>query len=734
MKLDRERWILAATVVAGFLCTWVGTPSGVSGQEADRKEYGDKVRETYNFRFGKDQPFIPGTMQVEGNDFVQPGAFPDPSYCAHCHQEAYHQWRQALHSNAFRTPFYRASVNILINTKGIEFARHCDSCHNPIAVLAGGLTEDSKVDRKMDQNGLACATCHSIQKLQSIKGNGGFVMGIPSVMVDEKGNRIPGEVPYEEIYKHPERHSQAVMQSFYRTPEFCGACHKANLPNPLNDYKFIRAFTAYDEWQSSKFSRRNPLTFYTGDFTTCQGCHMKRAPNDLPDYGAKNGTFASHRWLAGNTAVPFYYGFDEQLEKTIAFLKSGTFLNVDIVALKKANEEKMIAPLGSVPFSLEPNNLVEALVVIQNKNIGHSLIPEVRDLYEAWVEFTVQDNAGKDLYHSGFLKPDGSLDPRAHSFTNRPVNTEGQFVDNHKVWTIHSVAYDNSVQAGRSALVRYQFRIPADIKGSIKITARVNYRHFRQSYLDNVFGPDHPAYPVVEIASRTRILNIGNNDPVKPDPGDNPDWMRWNNLGIGYLDQLQYPDAIQAFNEVVKLRPDYADGYTNIALTEIQWEKYGSARASIERALALSPNSARALYYDALLERRAGHSDAEIADLVEVVRQYPDSRDARRELGISYYQQHKDEEAMQQFNELQRIDPDDLAAHYNLSILYRRAGMHDKAAEQQALFVTKKFDPGAPTYSLDFLRKHPEISTESVPWHMHTDGVHDMKDPIAGAQ
>jgi Flp pilus assembly protein TadD len=733
MKLNKGRFLVAA-VVAGFLCMLVGTASGGFGQEADRKQYADKVRESYNFRFGKDQPFIPGTMRVEGGDFVQPGAFPNPTYCAHCHQEAYHQWRQALHSNAFRTPFYRASVNILINTKGIEFARHCDSCHNPVAVLAGGLTQDSKVDRKMDQDGLSCATCHSIQKLQSIKGNGGFVMGIPSVMVDEKGNRIAGEVPYEEIMKHPERHSQALMQSFYRTPEFCGACHKANLPNPLNDYKFIRAFTAYDEWQSSKFSKRNPLTFYQGDFTTCQGCHMKRAPNDLPDYGAKNGTFASHRWLAGNTAVPFYYGFDEQLEKTIAFLKSGSFLNVDIVALKKANEEKIIAPLGSVPISLEPNNLVEALVVIQNKNIGHSLIPEVRDLYEAWVEFTVQDGAGKDLYHSGFLKPDGSLDPRAHSFTNRPVNTDGQFVDNHKVWTIHSVAYDNSVQAGRSALVRYQFRIPADIEGPIKVTARVNYRHFRQSYLDNVFGPDHPAYPVVEIASRTRVLNIGSNDPVKPDPGDNPDWMRWNNLGIGYLDQLQYADAIQAFNEVVKLRPDYADGYTNIALTEIQWEKYGSARASIERALLLSPNNARALYYAALLERRAGHPDAEVADLLEVVRQYPDSRDARRELGISYYQLHNYDEAMREFVELQRIDPDDLAAHYNLSILYRRAGMQDKAAEQQALFVTKKFDPGAPTYSLDFLREHPEISTESVPWHMHTDEVHDMKDPIAGAQ
>jgi Tfp pilus assembly protein PilF len=700
--------------------------------DQDRKQYADKVRQSYNFRFGKDSLFIPGTLKVDGDDFVQPGAFPDAAYCAHCHQEAYSQWRQALHSNAFRTPFYRASVNILINTKGIEFARHCDSCHNPIAVMAGGLTEDSKVDRKMDQDGLTCATCHSIQKLQSIKGNGGFVMGIPSVMVDEKGNRIPGEVPYQEILDHTDRHSQAVMQSFYRTPEFCGACHKANLPAPLNDYKFIRAFTAYDEWQNSKFSKRNPLTFYSGDFTTCQNCHMKRAANVLPDYGAKNGTFASHRWLAGNTAVPFYYGFDEQLEKTVAFLRAGNFLNVDIVGLKKAGDEKFIAPLGSVPFSLEPNNVVEAFVVIQNKNIGHSLIPEVRDLYEAWMEFDVQDSSGKDIYHSGFLKPDGSLDERAHSFTNRPVNLQGEFVDNHKVWTIHSVAYDNSVQAGRSVLVRYQFRLPADIKGPVKITAKVNYRHLRQSYLNNVFGPDHPAYPVVEIASRTRTLNIGNNEPVQADAGDNPDWMRWNNLGIGYLDQLQYADAINAFNEVVKLRPDYADGYTNIAVTEIEWEKYGSARAGIDKALALSPKNARALYYAALLERRAGHSDAEIADLLEVVRQYPDSRDARRELGISYYQQHKNDEAMEQFIQLQRIDPDDLAAHYNLSILYRRAGMKDKAGEQQAQFVTKKFDPGAPTYSLDFLRKHPEISTESVPWHMHTDEVHDMGEPVPG--
>jgi tetratricopeptide (TPR) repeat protein len=730
MKSRIGRIIVAATA---FIVVFTGTArvaiQAQSGGDGKDENYSDEIRKSYNFLFEKDNFSLPGNAATEDNQFIQPGAFPPAEYCGHCHEEAYRQWRQALHSNSFRTPFYRASVNILIRTKGIEFSRHCDSCHNPIAVVSGGLTKDSHVDRSFDGDGLTCTVCHSIQNLQSTSGNGGYVLGVPAVMVDENGKRIPGEVPFGEILEHPERHSKAVMQSFYRTPEFCAACHKANLPNPLNEYKFIRAFTVYDEWQNSKFSQRNPLTFYKSDFVKCQNCHMPRAAPTLHDYGAKNGMFASHRWVAGNTAVPFYYGFDEQLQKTIEFLQSGKFLNVDIFALKRSGDDHLIAPLGSVPFQLASNDVVDAYVVVQNKNIGHSLIPEVRDLYEAWVEVTVKDAAGRDIYHSGFLQPDGLLDKRAHSFTNRPVNLSGEFVDNHKVWTIHSLAYDNSIQSGRSALVRYEFRIPPDAKGPLRISAQVNYRHLRQSYLNNVFGADHPLYPVIEIVSRTRELNLGTNQPTPAAATDNEDWMRWNNLGIGFLDQLQYSDAVDAFEHVLKLRPDYDDGYVNVGLTYIEWEKYSLARPALEKALQLHPDYARALYYLALVERREAHPEAEVTDLQKVVEQYPQSRDARRELGIAYYQQHRTDDAMAQFEALQAIDPDDLAAHYNLAILYRRKGRKAEAAAQAALYATKSVDPGAPTYSLDYLRKHPEISTESVPWHMHTDlqpGVADV--------
>src|SRR5215469_5586679 len=76
-----------------------------SDPSVERYNYSQKIWQTYNFRFAKDNLSLPGNAAIEGNEFIQPGAFPKAEYCGHCHREAYHQWRQALHSNSFRTPF-----------------------------------------------------------------------------------------------------------------------------------------------------------------------------------------------------------------------------------------------------------------------------------------------------------------------------------------------------------------------------------------------------------------------------------------------------------------------------------------------------------------------------------------------------------------------------------------------------------------------------------------------------
>jgi tetratricopeptide (TPR) repeat protein len=212
--------------------------------------------------------------------------------------------------------------------------------------------------------------------------------------------------------------------------------------------------------------------------------------------------------------------------------------------------------------------------------------------------------------------------------------------------------------------------------------------------------------------------------------------MRWNNLGIACLNLgtgsgwgpvpvEEYAQAIDAFSHVVQLRPRYTDGYTNLALTYLQIGKLENAAHELKTALSLSPQNARALYYRGLIEERASHDAQAMFDLRAVVARFPQCRDARRELGTVELKERQYDDALLQFKELQKIDPDDLAAHFNLATLYRRLGMTAEASREESLYEAEKPDPAAPGYSLDFLRKHPEMEREILPWHVHSDDQTD---------
>jgi tetratricopeptide (TPR) repeat protein len=232
-------------------------------------------------------------------------------------------------------------------------------------------------------------------------------------------------------------------------------------------------------------------------------------------------------------------------------------------------------------------------------------------------------------------------------------------------------------------------------------------------------GQQHYPMPIIDVASQTRTLKIGENPPVTPATEENKEWMRWNNYGIALLDAQQYEPSVKAFKQVAALRPDYADAYTNMAVVEISWERYNDAKPNLAKALALLPGDPRALYYRALVERNAGQVKEAIEDLKAMLAKYPLAKDGLRELGFSYYQQHDYEDSKAAYEKLQAIDPDDLAAHYQLAILYRRLGEKQKAAIESAKFADQKDDPTASTYALEFLRKHAEVASESVVWHTH---------------
>ncbi|HXC79574.1 MAG TPA: tetratricopeptide repeat protein, partial [Candidatus Acidoferrum sp.] len=548
-------------------------------------------------------------------------------------------------------------------------------------------------------------------------GTGSYVMGVPAVMVREDGTPVAGAVSDADILSRPDLHRKAVMRDFYRTAEFCAVCHQAEIPKTLNGYKTLRPFAVYNEWQQSAWAGQSPLPFYKKDaVSTCQDCHMAAA-DASHDPAAVDGKVPSHRWAGANTAIPAYYGYPDQLRATEQFLKNA--VSIDIFALTRTTDgrQSLIAPLDRQSYSLSASDQVAFDVVILNQGIGHSLVPEQRDFYEASVEFQVLDAAGTSLVHSGSLEGDGSLDENAHSYTNRLLSAEGKLLDHHQVWDLRVAAYDNTIMPGRADLVRYQLRIPPGARGPLTVVAKVNYRRFRKSYTDWVLGKAFE-FPVVMMAEQTAVLNLGEN---ASHPADDPskEARRWNNFGIALLEKQQYAQAADAFREVVRMQPQYADGYINVAVAQLSQGDYETALKSLQTALATDPKSDRAAAYRGVVYRLQYDFDKAIETLKPVVAAYPKLRMARQELGYAYFLKKQYALAREQYEALQSVDPNDLAAFRYLAAIYKTLGLEARSAEQAAGLAARQDDPASAYLIQRFWIMNPSVAFEVSPLHVH---------------
>src|ERR1700691_2936610 len=168
--------VLLMSAIACGVMVWRTRPAlSLDDPASDRSTYSQCVSAHYNYRFGADKPFLPSNATTDDGEFIDPKSFPTAKYCGHCHQAAYAEWRQTAHANSFRAPWYIKNTNMLKDTKGIEYTRHCEGCHNPIALTSGALNKGSSIDRHFDQDGVTCSVCHSIQKVDT-RGTGSYVI------------------------------------------------------------------------------------------------------------------------------------------------------------------------------------------------------------------------------------------------------------------------------------------------------------------------------------------------------------------------------------------------------------------------------------------------------------------------------------------------------------------------------------------------------------------------------
>lgn len=650
---------------------------------------------------------------------------------------------------------------MLIKEYGIEVTRHCESCHNPIALVSGALTPGSTVARPFDDDGVTCTVCHSIERVTSLEGIGSYEIHPPALLVDQNGKPFDGVITDEMILANVDDHRRAMMKDLYRTPEFCAACHKSALPRAVEEYKWRRAFSVYDEWQMSSHSNESPLPFYRKPRNTCQSCHM-RPDLAAGDLAATNGKIASHRWPASNTAIPHFYGYRLQEKAVMDFLRDDR-LGVDIFTLKKGPayptqrdatdlitlrkgvaginlvngfsaisivdaalyrgyqqaDDSVIAPIDKRPFTLDPGEMVTIGVVISNRAVGHVFPAELRDFFQPWVEFTVTNAREKPIYHSGFVRPDGEVEQRAHIFQSIQVTEQAEAVQHHNIWDTRGKAYDNYIVPGRSELVRYQFTIPRDVRGPIRVTARVRYRKFNRFYSNWVLGKSED-YPIVDMAARSITLRIGKNRPATTKL-DEKDLIRFNNLGIALLDQLMFADARRAFDTTTEIDPNYADGYINQALAS-DWTNFPAMHALLDTALSLDVENARAMYYKGALLRMSRKPAEALEWFRRIEPKYPRDRLILSQMGECYKAMRQPGEALKMFERVLQVDPDDITALYFAIDSYGQVGAFEKSEKTRTTYSDKFEDWRIHYLANEYIKKDEDARAEAVPWHIHSQG------------
>jgi len=657
--------------------------------------------------------------------------------CERCHPDSVAQWRDSAHRFAsFNNPFYRAAVEKFRETHGKKRSQWCAGCHDPSIMLAGNMTKEIDPLTPESQAGLTCLACHVIERIHGVEGNGRYHVA------DERpspylGDRAPSGIAREVadllIKSKPAVHKQQMKKPFFSTSEYCSVCHKVSLDVPLNDYRFVRGQNEYDGWHDSGVSLNAPRTFYLPPAAKqCQDCHMPPEEAPLGDVSAKDGKIRSHRFLAVNTALPYIRGDFETIRRIEEFLRDEK-LRVDVFALERA-DGSMVRALDLAKPSLVAGEETIFEVVVRNKGVGHTFPGGTNDSNEAWVEFTLLDDAGREMWKSGAIREDGRVDPAAHFYRVVMVRHDGTWANERDPHLFHFPAFVRVIGPGTADVARFGVTIPKELSGRrATLRARLLWRKFNRDYTEFVFRrpgikvPDlphlergkTPDLPVTVIAENQVSLDVRDAAAPGAAVADPKAWMRFNDHGIAALLQGAFEVAEESFREVQRLDPARVDGWRNEARRWIESATPQKAEPLLRKVDELSPSDPqRPYWWGRYYQRTEEFAEAERAYLASL-EVFPSDRDSWRRLGEVRFKLQRYESSLEAYLRALEIDPEDMEAHKKRQDIYRLLGRAEEAAEAARAFEKYKPDDQAERVIQQFLLKYPDINHDRQRRHVH---------------
>ncbi|MCA8961095.1 MAG: tetratricopeptide repeat protein, partial [Planctomycetes bacterium] len=505
---------------------------------------------------GASGPFFPSSAATSTGGRVPSDFFMTSETCQRCHADVYEQWKSSAHHfSSFNNQWYRKSIEYQQSLGAVQQSKWCAGCHDH-AVLFNGMmddTVDSFLHTQEAHTGLGCNSCHTINGVGSTMGNGDFYIEYPPLH-----DLAVSDSPFLRwlhdyaVRLDPEPHRQVFLKPFHReqTAEFCSACHKVHLDEPVNSYRWIRGFNEYDNWQASGVSGQGARSFYyPSSPKNCADCHMPLVESD--DKGNIDGEVHDHAFVAANTALPTANLDEHHLRRTIEFLQNGQ-VTIDLFAAGPVQHRTEVetpsglrddtpqlsssfavgeesgmsvgrggggahellevwAPLERSEVVVRRGEETRIDVVVRTRNVGHFFPGGTVDAYDVWLELKATDDRGQTIYWNGVVHDGGAgpVDEGAHFYGSHMVDAHGNPINKRNAHATRAVAWVNLIPPGAADVAHFRLTIPENCGDTIQLEARLNYRKFSHYNTGFAFAgrpaPGEPTTAGPETADRVTV-------------------------------------------------------------------------------------------------------------------------------------------------------------------------------------------------------------------------------------
>ena len=171
-------------------------------------------------------------------------------------------------------------------------------------------------------------------------------------------------------------------------------------------------------------------------------------------------------------------------------------------------------------------------------------------------------------------------------------------------------------------------------------------------------------------------------------------YVVWNILGASKAQKGMLDEALEAYKKSISLKPDFAEGYSNMGVTLKNQGKLEEAIEAYKKSIALKPNDADTFYIMGVALKDQGKLEEAIKAYKNSISLRPNYAEVYNNLGVVFQAQGKFDEAIQVFDKAILFKSDYAEAYNNKGALLQELGKFDEAMEALNKSITLR-----PNYS-----------------------------------